>query len=469
MKKSISIIIALSMLLSMFTALTFNTSAACTANDNIITKIDFESEQQKKFYTGETNVYSQGMEQRDGSNVIWLRRPYSATDNADRLPWASSMRLCDANGEALKLKAGDKISLTADVKVNRVGKNTNIKHLYLGIVFTTYSCNEQAQKRGSWNDGVRAYYENGKLIQLADISNINGWQRVGGTITVPAHEENELPMLVYYSTENFDANNFNQPEMWIDEIIVSEYVETSGIVTKIDFESEQQKKFYTGETNVYSQGMEQRDGSNVIWLRRPYSATDNADRLPWASSMRLCDANGEALKLKAGDKISLTADVKVNRVGKNTNIKHLYLGIVFTTYSCNEQAQKRGSWNDGVRAYYENGKLIQLADISNINGWQRVGGTITVPAHEENELPMLVYYSTENFDANNFNQPEMWIDNITVDKCIDVNGDKAINILDLVALKKKIVANDYSVIYDINSDGLINTSDLVILRKELLK
>ena len=63
----------------------------------------------------------------------------------------------------------------------------------------------------------------------------------------------------------------------------------------------------------------------------------------------------------------------------------------------------------------------------------------------------------------------MWIDNITVDKCIDVNGDKAINILDLVALKKKIVANDYSVIYDINSDGLINTSDLVILRKELLK
>ena len=469
MKKSISIIIALSMLLSMFTALTFNTSAAGTANDNIITKIDFESEQQKKFYTGETNVYSQGMEQRDGSNVIWLRRPYSATDNADRSPWASSMRLCDADGEALKLKAGDKISLTADVKVNRVGKNTNIKHLYLGIVFTTYSCNEQALKRGSWNDGVRAYYENGKLIQLADISNINGWQRVGGTITVPAHEENELPMLVYYSTENFDANNYNQPEMWIDEIIVSEYVETSGIVTKIDFESEQQKKFYTGETNVYSQGMEQRDGSNVIWLRRPYSATDNADRSPWASSMRLCDADGEALKLKAGDKISLTADVKVNRVGKNTNIKHLYLGIVFTTYSCNEQALKRGSWNDGVRAYYENGKLIQLADISNINGWQRVGGTITVPAHEENELPMLVYYSTENFDANNYNQPEMWIDNITVDKCIDVNGDKAINILDLVALKKKIVANDYSVIYDINSDGLINTSDLVILRKELLK
>ena len=495
MKKSISIIIALSMLLSMFTALTFNTSAAGTANDNIITKIDFESEQQKKFYMNdngtvrEENVYTadeKGIREETiysdvKSTVAWLRRPYSTVGNADNEPWASSMRLCDADGEALKLEAGNRVSLTADVKVNN--KNSNIKHLYLGIVFTTHSCVEQAKKWGSWNDSVRAYYENGKLIQLADISNINGWQRVGGTITVPEHSDDELPMLVFYSTEDFNANSHYNAEMWLDEIIVSEYVETSGIVTKIDFEPSKQLKFYMNddgtvrEENVYTadaKGIREETiysdvKSTVVWLRRPYSATDNEDRSPWASSMRLCDANGEALKLKAGDKISLTADVKVNRVDKNTNIKHLYLGIVFTKYSCNEQAQKRGSWNDGVRAYYENGKLIQLADISNINGWQRVGGTITVPAHEENELPMLVYYSTENFDANNFNQPEMWIDNITVDKCIDVNGDKAINILDLVALKKKIVATDYSVIYDINSDGLINTSDLVILRKELLK
>ena len=117
MKKTVSFLLVITLLLSIVSVIsTFALQDEDSAEDSeIITEIDFESEQQKKFYTGETNVYSQGMVQRDGSNVIWLRRPYSATDNADRSPWASSMRLCDANGEALKLKAGDKISLTADV------------------------------------------------------------------------------------------------------------------------------------------------------------------------------------------------------------------------------------------------------------------------------------------------------------------------------------------------------------------
>ena len=414
----------------------------------ILTKIDFESKHQERFYTlsdgrdREENLYSansSGIRKNEQiannwtSNVVWLRRPYSTAGNADNDPWASSLKLCSSLGTNINFISGSKIAISSDVKANI--KSTDIKNLYLGIVFTTQTCRSMATTRGSYNNSIKKYYDEGKLIPIVNIGKTRDWQRIGGIITVPEHSENELPMLVVYSTENFNANSYNNAEMWLDNIIVSEYTEESDILSETDFESDEQLKFYRNdngtdrEENLYSSNSKgirenltvyEGYASNAVWLRRPYSTAGNADNDPWASSMRLCDADGEALKLEAGNNVSFTADVKVNN--KNSNIKNLYLGIVFTTQNCRSMATTRGSYNDSIKKYYEQGKLIQLADISAANSWKKVSGTVTVPDHNENELPMLVFYSTENFNANSYNNAEMWLDNIVVEKNIADNG-----------------------------------------------
>ena len=114
MKKTVSFLLVITLLLSIVSVISpFALQDEDSAEDSeIITEIDFESSEQLKFYMNddgtvrEDNVYTadaKGIREETiysdvKSTVAWLRRPYSTVGNADNEPWASSMRLCDADG-----------------------------------------------------------------------------------------------------------------------------------------------------------------------------------------------------------------------------------------------------------------------------------------------------------------------------------------------------------------------------------
>ena len=105
-------------------------------------------------------------------------------------------------------------------------------------------------------------------------------------------------------------------------------------------------------------------------------------------------------------------------------------------------------------------------------------GKVTVKLETGDEVKTLFENVEMTIPAGRMGYRSWWIQNYmhsfsvkavnTATETGDVNGDGNIDILDLIAMKKLAVKNEYTEAADMNGDGKVNATDLTLLRQALL-
>ena len=449
-----------------------------------ITEINFDTEAQKHFYSdlgdGKRNYTEAEFKENNDGNSMRLFRV--ASTNVDGYPfYCSSVMLCDNSGTApQQLESGTVVNISVNAAADgltdgfhNIGgtdcymASTDIK---LGLVFGKYFDNALNSKEEMAN-GIKKYVSEKKFFDLGNFewgtpTKLNAEKQ----ITVPDHEADEYPIVIFYTNKEIKANLWTNA--YIKHIKLEKLSTNSSV---INFETQEQKDYYTvdNKTNMYNADIV-NDGENTVVNFKQYAALkanswENDDFARWGTALKINEANDG--KLTAGSKISVSVDVKPGTTDNGgVRTDEYYIGIAFTNEPdlddlCGESSDKN---KNGLRKISSEGKLvdIDMIDINN-KAWQTASSEITVPENiGADEYAALVIY--RRGDAWRPLTGSIYVDNIKLTNQ-DVNGDKTTDICDLVTLNcKNIISESMWSGIDVNADGVCDFKDLADVRRTIL-
>ena len=486
MKKIVSIIAALSLLGSVFTTVSADAGANNTTEPQqdtgyeVLTKIDFDSGNQRAYYQDGSHIYGSALQNPDESEQssrlkYEMIKPYT-------WDWHNALLLSNAEGtDVLTTVEYDTLQFSVDIKADIIREG--LTEFQIGIAYIT---DEFAKNLSGSTD----YYRWNIVPRRVDIVTINRselldneWHTFTGEFTVPAHNIDEHPYVFLHQEVTIDGtDDWNGNAIYLDNIEIKQpKAEKSGVT---DFDSNNQRKFYTLEEIIKGDGVNSefwqnttkaRGGLKDITEEDPehgavYAATSAAQVVNWNRNWEACKAAAVCLgntmgtarlHPETGDEIYVTAEVKNTKLSD----QDIRLGLVFDDYAGNDV----GDWVYGLLGH--SGRIYQVGQIDMSNtDWQRIGGKVTVPEIDAAaKTPKLVLFT---MNTQEISELEIYIDNIIVEETKnvegDVNRDTETDILDLIAMKKAVSNKKYNIYADIEFDGKINAQDLAKLRKKLL-
>ena len=446
-----------------------------------ITEINFDTEAQKRFYSDLGNYTEAVFTESNDGNSMQLSKVASINDEGYPL-YCSSVMLCDNSGTApQQLESGTVVNISVNAVADGIkegwlnvgGTEYNMSSLdiRLGLVFGKYFNNALNSEEGA--NGIKKYVSENKFFDLGNFewgtpSKLNAKKQ----ITVPDHEADEYPIVIFYTDREFKANLCTSA--YIKHIKLEKLSTNSSV---INFESQEQKDYYTVDnktnTNMYNAEIMNDEGDTVVNFKQ-YAAlianswqNDNFAR--WGAALKINEANDG--KLTAGSKISVSVEVKPGTIDEygDVPVDDYYIGIAFTNEPdlddlCGESIDKN---KNGLRKISSEGKLVDIAKIDiNTSEWQTASSEITVPEIGTDEYAALVIY--RRGDAYGHLKGSIYVDDIKLTNQ-DVNGDKTTDICDLVTLNcKNIISESMWSGIDVNADGVCDFKDLADVRKTIL-
>lgn len=489
MKKIVLSFLTLSLVMSMLCAapVSFaveNETAQQKPASGTITEIDFKKEAQKNFYSdlgdGKRNYTEAEFVENSDGNSMKLYRVASNADDGYSF-YCSSVMLCDNSGTApQQLESGMVVNISVNAVADgiqegfhNVGNSEywmNSTDIRLGLVFGKYFNNALNSKEEGAN-GIKKYVLENKFFDLGNFewgapTKLNAEKQ----ITVPDHDADEYPIVIFYTNRDFKGNLYTNAYI---KHIKLEKINTNSAVT--DFDTQEQKDYYNidNKSNMYNADIT-ADGENTVVNFKQYAALnanswddDNFSR--WFSALKISGKNDG--RLTAGSVVNVSVDVKPGYLTNNGNVAadQYYIGIAFTDEpdlddlgGNNSDKNKRG-----LRKLSSEGKLVDIGRIDFSNReWQTVKSAITVPEINENEYAALVIY--RRGDAWSELKGSVYVDNIKIANQ-DANGDKSIDIRDLVRLNNSnIISDDLWSGIDVNADGVCDFKDLTAVRNTII-
>ena len=488
MKKIFLFFLTLSLVMSMISApasvFAENKAVQKKPACGTITEINFDTEAQKHFYSdlgdGKRNyTEAEFIESNDGNSMKLFR---VASTNVDGYPfYCSSVMLCDNSGTApQQLESGTVVNISVNAVADgikddwhNVGgtqcylSSTDIR---LGLVFGKYFENALNSKEEMAN-GIKKYVSENKFFDLGNFewgtpTKLNAEKQ----ITVPDHEADEYPIVIFYTEKAIKANLYTNA--YINHIKLEKLSTNSSV---INFETQEQKDYYTvdNKTNMYNADIV-NDGENTVVNFKQYAALkanswENDEFGRWGAALKINEANDG--KLTAGSKISVSVDVKPGTTDNGgVGTDKYYIGIAFTNEPDVDDLGGGSSDKNknGLRKISSEGKLVDI-DMIDINNkeWQTASSEITVPENiGADEYAALVIY--RKGDAWGHLKGSIYVDNIKLTNQ-DVNGDKTTDICDLVSLNcKNIMSESMWSGIDVNADGVCDFNDLADVRRTIL-
>ena len=405
MKKLISVIAALSVFISVLSFATVSVTANGTAEQpsnkeyELLTKIDFESEEQSQFYSDTANKLGANMELQ--GNVIHYTRTVGSVWN-----WANKILLSDNAGiNPLNTRTLDTVKISVDIKADSI--NDDLDRINVGIAYTT-------QANANWlsgNDG------NGwaNVEKKTDIITINKsdlstseWKTFTGEFTVPSHTKEELPFIYLYSVES--SGDFWNNQIELADIVVERLISDNEI-SVVDFDSEEQPTFYSDTTNNLGGRMKYEESGDSKYGKVIYYEAIGDIGWNYANKILLSDNVGiYSLNTRRYDTVKISVDIKAKNI--NDALNQIKVGIAYT----NQELANELSNTDttGWTRVEKKTDIITInkSDLST-SEWKTFTGEFMVPFHNKKELPFIYLYSSDSGDAW---KTQLWLDNIIIEQ-----------------------------------------------------
>ena len=410
MKKTISVIAALSVFISVLSFATVSVTANDTAGQpsnkeyELLTKIDFESGQQSQFYSDTKNKLSGKVELKE--NAVHYTRIEGINWN-----WTNKMLLSNNAGtDSLNTRTRDTVKISVDIKADSI--NDYLDQIKVGIAYITQGDADVLTSNAGKGWVTVEKREDIITIKKSDLST-SEWKTFIGEFTVPSHNKDELPFIYLYSVETEEnKDHFWDNKIWLDNIVVERLI-SDNEVSVVDFDSEKQPAFYGDTTNNLGGRMEllkSNDSKYGSVIR--YTA---AGQITWecANKILLSDnAGANPLNTRWHDTVKISVDIKADFI--HDELTKIIFGIAYTT-------QDNANWlstADGKNGWANVEKrkdiiTINKSDLST-SEWKTFIGEFTVPFHNKGELPFIYMYAPDSGD--NGWQTRLFLDNIVIEQ-----------------------------------------------------
>ena len=415
----LSVALSILMLFSLLQIVPFRVAGDSVSSSVSSIRIDFDSASQPDFYSsGAGHAYGVAVEE-DFNSGTYAR--YSMIKPCD-WTYHNALALSNADGtDVLTTRTLDTLQFSADIKAEKI--NEGLTAFIIGIAYIKDDVAENLSGAlNKWTDvGNRADIVTINRSELLD----KEWHTFTGEFTVPAHNIDEHPYIFLHQEVTIDGTeDWNNNTVYLDNIVINQpEAEKSGVT---DFDSNEQKKFYTLESTITGVGnseqwqniTKQRGGLKELTGEDAEHGTVYAvkEAAQVGGNWAFWDANKAAavclgntmgtarLHPDYNDEISITAEVKNTKPGD----QDIRIGLVFDDYAGNDV----GAWDKGLLEHA--GRLYELGKVDmSKTDWQSLSKTFTVPyINAETETPKLVLYTTNDLAINDL---EIYIDNITVE------------------------------------------------------
>lgn len=200
--------------------------------------------------------------------------------------------------------------------------------------------------------------------------------------------------------------------MPIASIIISA-AETEATFTQIDFDSENDSKYYGDSRNLNgklasSDTANDKSHGNAIYFTN-FSSVWNSNS-KWPQAVRIGNYSGTtAFKVEKGAKYKLTFDYKKSKVDDAINL----WAVVVSDANSAGNLGTLNSWQTKGNTVYAG-----WIGSGNSSAWATYSGTIVAPADGE------IMLSTITYNTSDLKNQKFWMDNIKIEKLVSYDGSK---------------------------------------------
>lgn len=413
----------------------------------------------------------------NGKNSIkFTRVSIDSTNLAANNLWGNAQIYGLSQGtELMQMPANTEVTISLEIyKKTLVTAVSDNGGFNVGVFFLSDADKTKITSNTDNKSNNKSFWQRIIKIGTVDGNTTTDYEKLSATVMLPSHRPDAYPYLVLYSDYQTNFNN----EIYVAGLKIkkAELTENEKRYTRVDFDSNSQPNFYSVTNNVWfathnynassikdlTEDTVQKNVWNVTKLfgdGANYYASSNAPALT------LTDNTGKnSLQFNAGETFDISLAIK-NGYFSNAR-SNVYVALIFDNYNITEV----GGWgNDcGLNYYKTNNLLFDIGKIDEtVDAWQTLKATITVPQIDSVQNARIVLYQKgRNYASEDV---EYYIDNITTTKLYgDVNSDDAVNIVDMFAMKRDIIAGSTDVKYDLNCFGGITDDDIGVLRNVVL-
>lgn len=477
MKKTVSVLLSVLIITCIFSVL------PCSAEAESSYIIDFEAEQASFYSNGNVNRIGLSdtvdiVATADRGNVMGFKKLMvyrdddyvkNTSDNAvvwNTIYYPTAFRLPTNDGtDTVYFEKGQKLRVSFDMKKNDTVSNAYFSKITAALVFS------EAYGVGIDKGNIRDWVNNGQTAVLTTV-NLNSdtdWVRYSAYITVPASG--------YAAFMLYGTNFATVCDIYVDNILLED---CTSLVSCTDFEADQMD-FYADDANricyadaVDLKSVEKRGNvmhfSNLkVYRTDGFENNTESGQVKWntiyyPTAFRLQDMSGNTLYLEAGNRFSVSFQMKKNADVSLEYFKYIKAALVFA------DSYAIGVDTGNIRDWIENNQTTVIATVKNSadTDWVTYSTLISVP--KSGYVAFMLY--GENIATN----CDIDVDNIVIEEFDptsfnrngDINRDGKIDIIDLIRLKKMSSGVLREKAYaDIDFDSTVAAGDIVKL-KEIL-